>query len=166
LVVQQHHVLVARIPLDVAIELADRGPPALDGLQEHAPAVAEDARDAAGDVVRPRLRDDGLDRVVAGIDGAAGVEKADEHGVQRLRGRRERNSRRRFGSLRNTPRITELILLLSIFLTPRHCRQRRSPSTASAIPSGWVFSWIRSASWTTASSWICGRHITHSARRA
>ena len=72
------------------------------------------------------------------------------------RGSRARNSRRRLESLRNTPRITELIILLSISLTPRHCMQKCSASTTSARPSGWVFSWIRSASCTTASSWICG----------
>ncbi|MNN89379.1 hypothetical protein D3C81_2071930 [compost metagenome] len=35
-----------------------------------------------------------------------------------------------------------------------------------ASPSGFIFSWSRSAIWATASSWICGRHMIHSAMRA
>jgi hypothetical protein len=48
LVVQQHHVLVACILLDVAVEVADRVAPAFDRLQEDAGAIAKDAGDAAG----------------------------------------------------------------------------------------------------------------------
>ena len=46
-VVQQHHVLVAGIALDVGEQLAHRHAPALDGLQEDAAAIAQDAGDAA-----------------------------------------------------------------------------------------------------------------------
>jgi hypothetical protein len=60
-VVQQHHVLVARVLLDVAIQLAHRHAPALDGLQEDAAAIAQDAGDAAGGVVLARLGQDGFD---------------------------------------------------------------------------------------------------------
>ena len=44
--------------------------------------------------------------------------------------------------------------------------QKWLASMTMARPSGWVFSMIRSASCTTASSWICGRPMTQSTRRA
>ena len=43
---QQHHIFVPRIALDMAIELTDRHAPALDRLQKNAAAVAQDAGDA------------------------------------------------------------------------------------------------------------------------
>ncbi len=44
--------------------------------------------------------------------------------------------------------------------------QKWLASITIARPSGWVFSMMRSASCTTASSWICGRPMTQSTRRA
>jgi hypothetical protein len=69
---------VALVALDMAVELVDLGPATFEGLQEDAAAVAEDASDAAGRVVRARLRQDGLSGL-AGIGGgcAAGVYQVD-----------------------------------------------------------------------------------------
>jgi hypothetical protein len=46
---------VARVALDMAVQLADGRAPALDGLQENAAAVAKNAGDATGRVVLARL---------------------------------------------------------------------------------------------------------------
>ncbi len=71
-----------------------------------------------------RLRKDGLDGLGAGVDRAAGVEKTYQHGSA-LSAEAERGIRgARLGSLRNTPRITELIILLSISFTPRQAMQK------------------------------------------
>ena len=62
--------------------------------------------------------------------------------------------------------MTELIMRLSRSLTPRQAMQKCVASITKARPSGQVFSWIRSASCTTASSWICGRLMIQWASRA
>ena len=56
--------------------------------------------------------------------------------------------------------------MLSISRTPRQDMQKWLASITMARPSGWVFSMMRSASCTTASSWICGRPMTQSTSRA
>ncbi len=78
---QQHHVLVARILLDVPIQLADRIAAAFNGLQEDAPAVAEDAGDPTGGVELERLCEDGVDGFGARIYRAAGVKQTNENVV-------------------------------------------------------------------------------------
>lgn len=55
---------------------------------------------------------------------------------------------------------------LSLSRTPRQDMQKWLASMTMARPSGWVFSMIRSASCTTASSWIWGRPMIQSTRRA
>ena len=62
--------------------------------------------------------------------------------------------------------MTEFIILLSMSLTPRQAMQKCEACMTSARPSGLVLCWITSASCTTASSWIWGRPMIHSARRA
>src|SRR5690606_35604035 len=126
LVVQQHHVLMARIGHDVAVQVVDSGAPALDGLQEDAATVAQHPGDAVGHIVLARGFKDAFDDLDVLVDGTADIEQANEHGglakgIQR--GMSERNSRRRLASLRNTPRITELIILLSMSFTPRQAMQ-------------------------------------------
>ena len=67
------------IALDVAVELIHRRAPALNGLQKHAAAVAEDAGNAGTRVVLARLREDGVDGFGRIVDGAAGVKQAYQH---------------------------------------------------------------------------------------
>ena len=57
---QQHHIFVALVLLDVAVQLADLVSPAFQGLQEDTATVAKNAGDSAGWIVRARLRQDGL----------------------------------------------------------------------------------------------------------
>jgi UDP-N-acetylglucosamine 1-carboxyvinyltransferase len=53
---------------------------ALDGLQEDAPAVAEDAGDAVLGVVLAGLAEDGFDHLGPRVHRAAGVKESDQHG--------------------------------------------------------------------------------------
>jgi hypothetical protein len=109
----------------MAIQLADRHAPAFYGLQEDAATIAKDAGDAAGGIGVARLGQDGFNRFGRGVYSPAGIKEANEHGagLQFFWGINDRNSRRRFGSFRNTPRMTELIILLSMSLTPRQAMQ-------------------------------------------
>ena len=112
------------------------------------PQIQEEAVVQLADLIMEKTQPDGLGR---GVYRAAGVKQAYQH-VQFFPGMRERNSRRRALSLRNTPRMTELIILLSTSFTPRQAMQKCVASMTIARPSGLVFVWIRSASCTTASS--------------
>ena len=70
---------VAGVALDGAVQVADGLAPTLDGLQEHAVAVHQDAGDALVVVVLAGALENAFDGRRRGIDGAAGIEQANEH---------------------------------------------------------------------------------------
>ena len=113
---------MASVFLDVSIQLAHSIATAFDGLQEDAAAVTKNTGDAAGRVELARLGQNGFDRLWARVHRTAGVKQAYQHG-QSFFGINDKNSRRRFGSLRKAPRMTELIILLSMSFTPRQPMQ-------------------------------------------
>ena len=98
-----------------------------------------------------------------GVHRAADVEQANQHG-QFLPGIQRQKFAAQRGVGEEDARITELSILLSISRTPRQDMQKWLASMTMAQAVGWVFSMIRSASCTTASSWICGRPMTQSTR--
>ncbi len=77
---QQHHIFVADIFLNVPIQLAHRRAPALDGLKKNTAPVAENARDAGGRVVLARLGEDGINGFLTAVNGTAGIKKSNKHG--------------------------------------------------------------------------------------
>ena len=81
-----------------------------------------DAGDATAGVELARLGQNGFDGLGARVHRTAGIKQAYQHG-QSFFGINDKNSRRRFGSLRKAPRMTELIILLSMSFTPRQPMQ-------------------------------------------
>ena len=71
-----------------------------------------------------RIGQDGFDDFRGiGRHRPADVEQTHQHGTQSFRGINDRNSRRRLASLRKAPRMTELIMRLSMSFTPRQAMQ-------------------------------------------
>ena len=76
----QHHVAVARVAQDFAVEAVDGGAAAFNGLHEHAVAADQHASDAAFGIARLGVLADGGDGGRCRFGGAAGKEQAHEHG--------------------------------------------------------------------------------------
>ena len=83
-ILERHHRLaegddvgVARVALNVAIQVVDRHAATFNGLQEDTAAIAKNAGDAAGRVVLARLGQNGVDRLGALVKNTAGVEQTD-----------------------------------------------------------------------------------------
>ena len=128
-VVEEGHVLVARVAQDAAVELVHRGAAPLEHLEEDVAlgGGAEDAGEAVRGVVGVGLLEDrGDERLVDRSVGAAGVEEADEHLFSPYfvrPARSERNSRLRSGFFRNEPRMMLFVIFESESFTPRHFMQ-------------------------------------------
>ena len=78
---KQYHIAVPRIPLDMTVQVAYGHAATFDRLQEYAPAVTQDSGDAADRIRLPGLRQDRVDGVRGGVDGAARIQKAYQHGL-------------------------------------------------------------------------------------
>ena len=113
------------VPDDGVEDLADLVAPAFQKLDVEVIGHAQYAGDTLPRIVPPRLFEDAVEQgTVHGIDGPAGIEAAHEHGGQVLFLMRERNSARKVWSLRKEPRMTELIIIVSVSFTPRQCMQK------------------------------------------
>ena len=80
-VVQQHHIFMTRVFLDVAVQFIDGHAATFNRLQENAAPVAKNAGNTAGRVVLAGLGQNRFNRAGAGVHSAAGIQQTYQHGL-------------------------------------------------------------------------------------
>ena len=127
LVAEQDDVVVARVVGDPVVERADRVASAFEHLQEdvrvaqkHSTPVTPTLGVVRLERFRIALRHR-LDRLAARL---AYISRTSMRPPQTFLVSSDRNSRRRFASFRNAPRMTLLVIIDSSSLTPRQCMQK------------------------------------------